>query len=133
MGKEMKRTEQRDEILEKVKQFLMKEYDSDVRATGTGEIMMPAVDSNGEEFYFTFKASIPRGKRNGNGGYIPYNGYDAADEWKYVLDTRADNERAKAEKKERAEKEKERKANAKKVVRYLNKKGFDKMIHEEGE
>lgn len=134
MGKEMKRTEQRDEILEKVKQFLIKEYDSDVRAIGTGEIMMPAVDENGDEFYFTFKASIPRGKRNGDGGYIPYNGYEAANEWKGVLDERADKVKARVEKKERAEKEKIRKAKAKEVVKKLNTVGFNKMVHgEEGE
>ena len=133
MGKEMKRTEQRDEILEKVRQFLMKEYETDVLYVGTGEIMMPAVDSKKEEFYFTFKATIPRGKRNGNGGYIPYSGYDAAEEWDGVLEKRADDARARAEKKEHEAKEKERKAAAKKVVRDLNKKGLDKMIHEEGE
>ena len=133
MGKEMKRTEQRDEILEKVKQFLIKEYDSDVRATGSGEIMMPAVDENGEEFYFTFKASIPRGKRNGDGGYTPYNGYEAAEMWKYTLDDRADKKRASEEKAAMKEKERIRKAAAKKVVKELNEKGLDKMIHEEGE
>ena len=130
MGKEMTRTAKRDEILEKVRQFLVKEYETDVLFTGSGEIMMPSVDDQQEEYYFTFKASIPRGKRNGNGGYVPYDGYEAAEEWKSVLDERADEARARQEKKERAEKEKIRKANAKKIVKKLNEVGLDAMIHE---
>ena len=132
MGKEMKRTEYRDSILEKVRQFLVKEYQTDVLFTGSGELMMPAVDENQEEFYFTFKASIPRGKRDTN-GYVPYDGYAAAEEWQTVLDDRADKARARQEKKERAEQEKIRKANAKKIVKKLNEVRLDGMIHEKDE
>ena len=133
MGKEMKRTEQRDEILKKVVDFLSKEYDADIRFTGSGEIMMPAVDENGEEYYFKFKASIPRGKRSGDGSYVPYDGYEAAQMWQYTLDDRAEKKRASEEKAAMKEKEKIRKAEAKKVVKKLNTVGFNAMVHEEGE
>lgn len=134
MGKEMMRTKQRDEILKKVIDLLEKEYDADIRLIGSGEIMMPVVDENGDEFYFKFKATIPRGKRiideEGNGCYQPYNGYDAADEYKYVLEERESRHRASAEKKAAAEKEKQRKRDAKKVIKKLNTEGLQAMIHE---
>ena len=134
MGKEMKRTEQRDEILEKVRQFLMNEYQTDVLYTGSGELMMPSKDDNQEEFYFTFKASIPRGRRLDKGeGYAPYDGYAAAEEWQGVLDGRADKARARQEKKELAEKERQRKIAAKQIVKKLNEVGLDGMIHEKDE
>ena len=133
MGKEMTRTKQRDDILQKVVNFLSKEYDADIRFTGSGEIMMPAVDENGEEYYFKFKASIPRGKRSGDGSYAPYDGYEAAEMWQYTLDERADKKRAREEKAAMKEKEKIRKAEAKKIVKKLNTVGFDAMVHEEGE
>ena len=133
----MKRTEQRDAILKKVVEFLSKEYDSDVKFTGSGEIMMPAVDENQEEFYFKFKASIPRGKRvvdnEGNGSYIPYHGYDEADEWTDTLKERADKKAASAAKAAAKEKEKERKKKAKEIVQKLNTVGLDRMIHEKDE
>lgn len=131
MGKEMTRTKQRDDILQKVVKFLSKEYDADIRFTGSGEIMMPAVDENGEEYYFKFKASIPRGKRSGDGSYAPYDGYEAAEMWQYTLDERADKKRAREEKAAMKEKEKIRKAEAKKVVKKLNTVGLDAMIHGE--
>ena len=133
----MKRTAQRDEILKKVVDFLAKEYDADVKFTGSGEIMMPAVDENQEEFYFKFKASIPRGTRvidgEGNGGYVPYNGYDKAEEWKDILKERADKKAASEAKAAAKEKEKERKKKAKEVVKKLNTVGLDRMIHEKDE
>ena len=131
------RTHQRDEILNKVISFLEKEYDADIRFIGTGEIMMPAVDENGDEFYFKFKASIPRGKRTvddeGNGVYIPYDGYKAAEDYSYVLADRANSKRLAEEKKALKEKEKQRKADAKKVVKKLNTVGFNAMVHGEGD
>lgn len=134
MGKEMTRTRYRDEIMQKIVSFLEQEYDSDIRFIGSGEIMMPAVDSNGDEFYFTFKATIPRGKRiitdDGKSTYEAYNGYVKAKEYEYVLQDRINKEKVREEKKLIKEKEKERKAEAKKIVKRLNTEGLDAMIHE---
>lgn len=137
MGKEMTRTQYRDEIMAKVVDFLTREYDADIRFVGSGEIMMPVVDSNGEEFYFTFKGTIPRGKRiiteDGKNTYEPYNGYDKAEEYSDVLQDRANRKKVSEEKKALKEKEKERKAKAKQVVKRLNTEGLDAMIHSDEE
>lgn len=133
MGKEMTRTKYRDEVLNKIVSLLGKEYDADVRFIGSGEIMMPAVDENGEEFYFTFKATIPRGKRiiqdDGTSTYQPYDGYKKAEEYELVLEDNANKKKVSEEKKLLKAKEKERKANAKKIVKRLNTEGLNAMIH----
>lgn len=77
MGKEGKREEIKQEILSQVIQFLRDHYDTDVMKIDKGKIMMPCVDAEGEEFYFTFTATIPRGRRNGE-SYEPFNGYELA-------------------------------------------------------
>ena len=88
------------------------------------------VDAEGNEKFALIKVSIPRGSRNGDGGYDAYDGYAAAEDWKLVLAERADKVAKRKEKAERAEKEKERKRNARKVVKSLNEKGLNAMIHE---
>ena len=105
MGKEMNRTAQRDNILNEVKNFLCEHFDTWCEDVGSGEIIMPAIDENGEEFYFKFKASIPRGTRK-TGGEKGYNAFDAdkaVKEWKETQDFKAE-EKAKiaAAKAERA-------------------------------
>lgn len=130
MGKEMNRTAQRDEIMEKVRQFLATEYTTDCKYVAGGEIMLPAVDDEGEEFYFTFKAAIPRGKRK-DGGYIPYDGYAAAEAYEIDQQIKAEEKAAKEAEKARKAAEKERLKAAKKTVKKLNKEGLDKMVHED--
>jgi len=134
MGKEMTRTQYRDEVMQKIISFLEQEYDADIRFIGSGEIMMPVVDSNGDEFYFTFKATIPRGKRiitdDGTSTYEAYDGYAKAEEYEYVLQDRINSKKLREEKKLLKEKEKEHKAEAKKIVKRLNTEGLDAMIHE---
>ena len=133
MGKEANRTKQRDEILKKVIDFLQKEYDTDILTVGSGEIAMPAVDDQQEEFYFKFSASIPRGKRilgeDGTNHYEPYNAYDEQDEWNATLKEREDKAKAREDAAKRKAADKLRKANAKKVIKKLNTDGLDKMIH----
>ena len=84
-------------------------------------------------FFYLVKISIPRGTRNGNGTYTPYDGYAAAEDWKLVLADRADKAKARQEKAERAEAARNRKRAAKKVVKKLNEQGLDAMIHAEEE
>ena len=130
MGKEMNRTAQRDEILSAVKGFLEEYFDTWCEPCGSGEIIMPAIDENGEEFYFKFKASIPRGTRNGAGGYNGFDGDAAVKTYRKEQEIKAQERAAKEAEKQRKIDEKKRKAEAKKVVKKLNKDGLDKMIHE---
>lgn len=133
MSKASMETAIRNTMLENIKKMIDSEYATDALPVSASEIAVPVVDEEGNEKFALIKVSIPRGTRNGDGGYTPYDGYAAAEDYKLDLADKADKARAREEKKERAAKEKERKANAKKVVKELNEKGLDKMIHEEGE
>ena len=133
MSKASMETAIRNKMLENIIQMIDSEYATDALPVSASEIAVPVVDEEGNEKFALIKVSIPRGTRNGDGGYTPYDGYAAAEDYKLDLEDKADKARAREEKKERAAKEKERKANAKKVVKELNEKGLDKMIHEEGE
>lgn len=133
MSKASMETAIRNKMLENIMKMIDTEYATDALPVSASEIAVPVVDDEGNEKFALIKVSIPRGTRNGDGGYTPYDGYAAAEDYKLDLADKADKARAREEKKERATKEKERKANARKVVKELNEKGLDKMIHEEGE
>lgn len=129
MGKEMNRTAKRDEILVAVKAFLEEHFDTWCEEVGSGEIIMPAVDDDGEEFYFKFKASIPRGTRSG-GTYKPYDGDAAVKAWREEQEMKAEIKAEKEKEKARKLAEKERVKAAKKTVKKLNKEGLENMIKE---
>lgn len=78
MGKEANKTKIRDAILSKVAKFLEEEFDTYVKAVASGEVTMLIPDENGEKIYANVKISIPRGSRNGEGGYNAYDGYAEA-------------------------------------------------------
>lgn len=128
MGKEMDRTVVRDEILNRIVTMLTNDGD-DPRAIASGEIMMPVVDKDGNEFFATVKVSIPRGARK-NGTYIPYDGYAAADEYAITVEAKAQEKAIKEENKRRKVQEKERKAKAKKIIKKLNTVGFKALVSE---
>ena len=76
---------------------------SDILPVSASELALPIVDSEGNEKFAVIKVTIPRGERDGNGGYIPYDGYAAAEDWKLVLADRADKAAKRKEKAERAD------------------------------
>ena len=103
---------------------------SDILPISASELALPIVDSEGNEKFAVIKVSIPRGERDGNGGYIPFDGYAAAEDWKLVLAERADKAAKRKEKAERAEKERARKAEARKTIKKLNTVGFKVLVSE---
>ena len=103
---------------------------SDILPISASELALPIVDSEGNEKFAVIKVSIPRGERDGNGGYIPFDGYAAAEDWKLVLAERADKAAKREEKAERAEKERARKAEARKTIKKLNTVGFKALVSE---
>ena len=129
MSKAALETAIRNELLEKVSQLLSKDYDTDVLPVSASELAIPVLDKEGNEKFALIKISIPRGTRNGNGGFTAYDGYKAAEDYKFDLEDRAAKKAASAEKKAAAERERERKREARKVVKKLNSEGLDKMIH----
>lgn len=117
MSKASLETAIRNDILTALIDFLGEHYETDVMPVSASELTIPVIDAEGNEKYALIKVSIPRGARNGNGGYDAYDGYAAAEDWKLVLADRADKAAARKEKAERAEKEKERKRAARSAQR----------------
>jgi len=130
MSKASLETAIRNDILTALTSFLTEKYDADVMDVSASELVMPVVDAEGNEKFALIKVSIPRGTRNGDGTYTPYDGYSAHEDWELVKADKADKAAARKEKAERAEKEKERKAAARKVVKDLNTKGFKALVTE---
>lgn len=128
MGKEASRNEMKNALLSDVQSILSERLNSDVLRVGPSEIAIPGVDTEGNEFFYLVKISIPRGTRNGEGGYTEYDAYTAAKEYKFDLEEKAAKKAASEAKKAVAEKERERKREAKKVVKELNQKGLKGMI-----
>lgn len=117
----------RDEILSVIATALQNHFDCDILTTGAGEVAIPVLDAEQNEKFGVIKVSIPRGKRSA-GGYEPYDGYAAEEEYKFTLEDREEKKTARAEKKARAEIEKEKKraekkaqAEAKKAILELKK------------
>lgn len=92
----------RNECLELLHETLDKKYGCDVLPVSASEIALPVTDAEGNEKWILIKVSIPRGTRNGAGGYDPYDGYAVAED--YALDLEE-----KAAKKEAAEAKKQAK------------------------
>ena len=120
----------RNDILTALTAFLSEKYDTDVMDVSASELTIPVVDAEGNEKFALIKVSIPRGSRNGDGGYDPYDGYAAHEEWELVKADKADKIAKRTEKAARAEREKERKRTAKKIVKDLNTKGFKALVTE---
>lgn len=72
----------RDEIVGVIINALAEHFDLDPEAqiemVGSGELTLPLVDAEGNDKYPKIKVSIPRGTRDGEGGYVPYDGHEAA-------------------------------------------------------
>ena len=79
----------RAEILEVITNALSEHFDADIITVGSGEISLPLTDAEGNEKYPKIKVSIPRGTRNGEGGYIPYDGYEAAQAYEEEKESKA--------------------------------------------
>jgi hypothetical protein len=79
----------RSEIMQVIMNALEEHFDASVILVGSGEISIPVTDAEGNEKYPKIKVSIPRGTRNGEGGYIPYDGYEAAEAYKEEKESKA--------------------------------------------
>ena len=88
-------------------EFLAQKYDCDVCKTATGTLMIPAVDSEGEDRWIKFSVIIPKDASEENGT----DGYSLAQEYQLKLDAAAERKekaaakaaKAKAKTKEAAE------------------------------
>lgn len=73
--------------------------DEEVLRVGSNEIAIPCVDAEGNDAWVVVKVSTPRGTRNGEGGYNPYDGYAAAEDYALDCEEKAEKRKAADEKK----------------------------------
>lgn len=102
MTKAQLETTIRNRFLSFIAQTISQEMEIDALPVSASELAIPCLDDEGNEKWALVKVSIPRGTRNGAGGYDPYDGYAAAEDYELTL-------AEKAEKKEAAEAKKQAK------------------------
>ena len=138
MGKEIEKTKVRDNFIEEVRKAFEEHFDSFCWVVGSGVLALPGIDSEGNEFYYKVQISVPRGKRDGKGGYIPWDAEADKQQYEFELEQAALAKKQAEEKKKREEEEKARKREEKKKAREAEKlakklavKGLKGVIHEE--
>lgn len=81
MTKAQLETALRNQFLTLITESIQTALDTDVLPVSASEITIPCLDAEGNEKFVLVKVSIPRGTRNGQGGYDPYDGYAAAQDY----------------------------------------------------
>lgn len=102
MTKAQLETAIRNRFLSFISETISQEMEIDVLPVSASELAVPCLDEEGNEKWALIKVSIPRGTRNGAGGYDPYDGYAVAED--YAIDCEE-----KAQKKADAEAKKQKK------------------------
>ena len=100
----------RNDCLNALKTFFEQQYETDALLVSASELAIPVTDAENNEKFLLVKVSVPRGTRNGEGGYIPYDGYAAAEDYQLDLEEKAAKKTAAEEKKNRIKKTKVTKA-----------------------
>lgn len=134
MSKAELETAIRNDLLNAITEMLSKKLDTDVMPVSASELAIPVVDAEGNEKFALVKVSIPRGTRNGNGGYDAYDGYTIAEDYKAELEEKKAKKIASAQRKADAEAEKQRKREARQVKKAIEnlEKAIDNTV-EKGE
>ena len=107
----------RNDLMAKIQELIEKEYETDALPVSASEIAVPVVDAEDNEKWAIVKVSIPRGTRNGEGGYDPYDGYAAAEDYRLECEDKAAKKAASVAKKEAAAKAREQKKAEKQQVK----------------
>ena len=118
MTKAQLETKLRNQYLDMISEMVSNQMEIDALPVSASELAIPCLDEEGNEKFVLIKVSIPRGTRNGNGGYEPYDGY-------YIAEVYAEDEKKKAEYK--AQKEAEKQA---KIARDEKKRAEKKALAE---
>lgn len=93
-------TKMRNEFLALVTNMVTSEVETDALRVSASEIAVPCLDADGNERFVLIKVSIPRGTRNGEGGYDPYDGYAVAEDYALSCKDKAEKKAAAEEKKQ---------------------------------
>ena len=111
----------REHYLDLIREMVSKEIETDALAVSASELAIPCLDAEGNEKFVLIKVSIPRGTRNGQGGYDPYDGYTAAEDYAIDCEEKAQKKAdAEAKKKAKIAKDEQKRAE-KKAVAEANK------------
>ena len=128
MTKAQLETKLRNTYLTLIQEMISNQVETDALPVSASELAIPCLDAEGNEKWVLIKVSIPRGTRNGEGGYDPYDGYAVAED--YAIDCaektqkKADAEakkQAKIARDEKARAEKKALADANKNLKELRK------------
>lgn len=98
----------RNKFLAFVSETISQEMETDVLPVSASELAIPCLDEEGNEKFVLIKISVPRGTRNGEGGYTPYDGYAASEAYVLEQESKAQEKAVKKAMKE-AEKGKKKK------------------------
>jgi hypothetical protein len=111
----------RNECLELLHETLNNKYGCDVLPVSASEIALPVTDAEGNDKWILIKVSIPRGTRNGEGGYDPYDGYSAAEDYAFECEEKAQKKASAEAKKQAKIAQDEKKRAEKKALAEANK------------
>ena len=121
MTKAQLETALRNTYIDLIRTMVSEQVETDALAVSASELAIPCLDAEGNEKFVLIKVSIPRGTRNGEGGYDPYDGYAAAEDYAQDLQERAE-KKADAEAKKQAKIARDQKAREeKKALAEANK------------
>ena len=105
----------RNTYLDMIRNMVSSEVETDALTVSASELAIPCLDEEGNEKFVLIKVSIPRGTRNGQGGYDPYDGYAVAED--YAIDcAEKTQKKADAEAKKQAKIARDQKARAEKAA-----------------
>ena len=121
MTKAQLETALRNKFLSFVSDTISQEMETDVLVVSASELAIPCLDEEGNEKFVLIKVSIPRGTRNGQGGYDPYDGYAAAEDYTIDLEEKAAKKEASEAKKQAKIARDEAKRAEKKALAEANK------------
>lgn len=126
MTKAQMETMIRNDFLALITQAITDTKETDALPVSASEIAVPCLDADGNETWALIKVSIPRGTRNGQGGYDPYDGYAAAEDYQIDLQEKAD-KKAAAEAKKQAKIAKDQAKRAEKAALAEANKGLKEL------
>ena len=126
MTKAQMETMIRNDFLALIAQAIGDQKETDALPVSASEIAVPCLDAEGNETWALIKVSIPRGTRNGEGGYTPYDGYAAAEDYQIDLQEKAD-KKAAAEAKKQAKIAKDQAKRAEKAALAEANKGLKEL------
>ena len=111
----------REQYLNLIRDMIAREVETDALAVSASELAIPCLDAEGNEKFVLIKVSIPRGTRNGQGGYDPYDGYTAAEDYAIDCEEKAQKKASTEAKKQKKIAADEKKRAEKKAVAEANK------------